>query len=136
MVDGAHAGWLFAPSATPPSLIPGGSWSRFGYRPERDLSPAGAAGLPDGDLVVLERGFRLLLGFRVRIARVPAAQLREGAIAQGREVARLDGRFTIDNFEGIATRTGPRGETLLYVISDDNFNIFQRTLLMVFALEE
>ena len=86
--------------------------------------------------MVLERGFRFLLGFRVRIARVPAAQLRQGTVAQGTEVARLDARFTMDNFEGIAARTGPRGETLLYVISDDNFNVFQRTLLMVFALEE
>ena len=135
-MSATNAAWLFAPTAMPPQFDPGGSWSRFGYRPERDLSPVGATGLPDGDLLVLERGFRLLLGFRVRIARVPAAQLREGAIAQGTEVARLDGRFTIDNFEGIAARTGPRGETLLYVISDDNFNVFQRTLLMVFALEE
>jgi hypothetical protein len=131
VVDGAHAGWLFAPTT-----MPDGTWSRFGYRPERDLSPAGAVGLPDGDLLVLERGFRFLLGFRARIARVPAAQLQPGAVAQGAEVARLDPRFTVDNFEGIAARIGPRGETLLYVISDDNFNSFQRTLLMVFALEE
>jgi hypothetical protein len=128
--DGAHAGWLLAPSG------PDGGWSRFSYRSERDFSPVGAAGLPDGDLVVLERSFRMLLGFRMRITRVRPSQLHPGAVVQGAELARLDPRFTLDNFEGIAARTGPRGETLLYVISDDNFTSFQRTLLMVFALEE
>jgi hypothetical protein len=28
------------------------------------------------------------------------------------------------------------GETLIYLVSDDNFRRFQRTLLLVFALEE
>ena len=31
---------------------------------------------------------------------------------------------------------GVEGETLVYVLSDDNFNAGQRTLLMMFALEE
>lgn len=126
VIDGANAAWLFADER----------WHSFGYRPAPDFSPSGAAGLPGGDLIVLERAFRLLLGFRARIVRVPAAQLRPGALAQGLELARLDPRFTIDNFEGIATRIGARGETLLYVISDDNFTAFQRTLLMMFAVEE
>ncbi len=130
VIDGRHVGWLAANPAAE------GGWLHFGYRSATDMSPAGAAGLPDGSLVVLERGFRMFLGFRARIARVPAAQLRPGATVEGVELARLDPRFTVDNFEGIAARIGPRGETLLYVISDDNFSSFQRTLLMVFALEE
>jgi len=38
--------------------------------------------------------------------------------------------------EGVAARRGPDGETLVYLISDDNFHILQRTLLLMFALEE
>jgi hypothetical protein len=41
----------------------------------------------------------------------------------------------IDNMEGIAVRRGPKGETLLYLISDDNFSPLQRTLLLMFELK-
>jgi len=39
--------------------------------------------------------------------------------------------------EGIAVRKdATTGETLIYVISDNNFNGLQRTVLLVFALTE
>jgi len=44
--------------------------------------------------------------------------------------------LTIDNFEGIEARRGTRGEIFVYLISDDNFNTDQRTLLMMFELVE
>jgi len=50
------------------------------------------------------------------------------------ELATLAGPMTVDNFEGIATRRGPKGETLIYLVSDDNFRSGQRTLLLMFAL--
>lgn len=124
--NGANAAWLFADER----------WSRFSYRAEAGFSPSGAAGLQNGDLIVLERAFALLAGFRIRLTRVPQAQLRPGAIARGEELVRLDGRHSIDNFEGVATRTGPAGETLLYLIADDNFVRWQRTLLLMFAIAE
>ena len=37
--------------------------------------------------------------------------------------------------EGLAVRRGPRGETLLYVISDNNYWSLQRTLLMMFEVK-
>jgi hypothetical protein len=41
----------------------------------------------------------------------------------------------IDNMEALAVHTGTRGETVVTVLSDDNFNSFlQRTLLLQFAL--
>ena len=39
---------------------------------------------------------------------------------------------TVDNFEGIAAVRRPDGGVRLYVLSDDNFNASQRTLLMAF----
>jgi hypothetical protein len=40
----------------------------------------------------------------------------------------------IDNMEGLALHTGPRGETIITMISDDNFNhVMQRTVLLQFA---
>ncbi len=44
--------------------------------------------------------------------------------------------LTIDNFEALATRRGPDGEILIYLMSDDNFSFFQRTLLLMFALDD
>ena len=41
----------------------------------------------------------------------------------------------IDNMEGLAVHTGARGETVLTLISDDNFNaLLQRTILLQFTL--
>jgi hypothetical protein len=41
----------------------------------------------------------------------------------------------IDNMEGLATHSGPNGETIITMISDDNFNhLMQRTILLQFAL--
>jgi hypothetical protein len=42
----------------------------------------------------------------------------------------------VDNLEGLSARTGPRGETLLWLISDDNFNPLQRNILLMFELEK
>ena len=55
---------------------------------------------------------------------------------RGREIARLGPTLTIDNMEGIAARRGARGETLLYLVSDDNFTVLQRTLLHMFELQD
>jgi hypothetical protein len=36
----------------------------------------------------------------------------------------------------LAVRRGPKGETLLYMISDNNFSPLQRTLLLMFELKQ
>jgi hypothetical protein len=41
---------------------------------------------------------------------------------------------SVDNMEGLAVREDAGG-TIIYLISDDNFNPIQRTLLMKFRLE-
>ena len=42
----------------------------------------------------------------------------------------------IDNMEGLALRRGQNGETLLYMLSDNNYSGRQRTLLLMFELRE
>ena len=96
------------------------------------------AGTGAGDVFVLEHRWSLLAGTRVRIARLGAADLAQaaaGATLVGQEIARLEAPLTVDNFEGIAIRRGSGGETLVYLISDDNFNPLQETLLMLFRLD-
>jgi len=41
----------------------------------------------------------------------------------------------VDNMEAIAVHTDDAGRTVLTVMSDDNFNPLQRTLLMRFAVD-
>ena len=47
---------------------------------------------------------------------------------------KLTDSFNIDNMEGIAVHKSRNNETIVTLISDDNFNFFQRTLLMQFKL--
>jgi hypothetical protein len=109
-------------------------WLPMAYRSAPRYRPTAAAGLPDGGAVVLERRASLLGGWSTRIVRVPATALHAGADIQGEELARLERPLLNDNFEGIAARPGPNGETLIYIVSDDNFLPFQRAYLVMFSL--
>lgn len=121
-VDGGSRGWIGKP----------GDWSALTLVTVDGFAATDAASLPDGDVLVLERRFPPV-GARVR--RIDAAALAPGARLEGREIARLEGSDTVDNMEGLAVRRGERGETLIYLLSDDNYSPLQRTLLMMFELE-
>ena len=112
----------------------GKAWTPMSYALARTFKPTGAARLPNGDLVVVERRFSIAAGLASRIVHVPRRTLRPGAPIAGRKLARLEPPFLASNFEGITARTGPRGETLIYLASDDNFSALQRTLVVMFEL--
>ena len=42
--------------------------------------------------------------------------------------------YQIDNMEGIGVHRNAPGETILTLVSDDNFSVIQRNLLLQFAL--
>tara|TARA_R110002124_G_scaffold21670_2_gene83146 strand:+ start:64884 stop:65891 length:1008 start_codon:yes stop_codon:yes gene_type:complete len=113
-------------------------WSVLIYRTEDNYRPTGAATLPGGDVVVLERYFTPREGARSRVRRIKADGIRAGAEVSGELLADIRAPLTVDNFEGIEAIKGPKGETLLFLISDNNFNRFgpQRTLLMMFELTD
>ena len=93
-----------------------------------------AASLPDGDIVVLERRFRFSEGVKMRIRRIAAGELKKGAVITGEVLLEANDSFNIDNMEGIAAHRAASGETVLTLMSDDNFSPLQRTLIMQFAL--
>jgi hypothetical protein len=95
-----------------------------------------AASLPDGGIVVLERRFRFSEGVKMRIRRIAAGELRRGATVTGEVLLEADDSFNIDNMEGIAAHRAASGETVLTLMSDDNFSPLQRTLIMQFALPD
>jgi len=95
-----------------------------------------AASLPDGGIVVLERRFRFSEGVKIRIRRIAAGALRRGALIEGEVLLDADDSLNIDNMEAIAAHRGASGETVLTIMSDDNFSALQRTLIMQFTLPE
>jgi hypothetical protein len=93
--------------------------------------------LKDGSLMVLERSFipsRLKLGIRLRL--IKAADVKPGAMLDGDILLDAGSALEIDNFEGLAVHENQDGESVLTLISDDNFSFIQRTLLMQFKLKE
>jgi hypothetical protein len=126
---GVLAGWIGRPGRDGRY-----AWQTFQYSKIPDFNPTAIAPLPDGGFVLLERAFDMARGVRVRVMRAEAADFQPGAMVKPRELARLASPLAVDNLEGIAATKGPRGETLLWLISDDNFNPLQRNLLLLFEL--
>jgi hypothetical protein len=98
------------------------------------VNPTDCAFLPNGDLLILERGLAFL-AFSMQIRLIPADQVRPGAIMTG-EVILSGAGSAVDNFEGLGVRTLPDGQTRVTIVSDDNFNSFQRNLLLEFSFPD
>lgn len=95
----------------------------------------GAASLEDGSVLILERRFRFTEGVKMRLRYVPAGDLQPGKVIEGEVLIASDMGHEIDNLEAVAVHTAPGGETVVTLISDDNYNKFlQRNLLLQFTL--
>jgi len=90
--------------------------------------------LPSGDLLLLERKFSIMKGVGIRIRRTPLASVKPDALIDGATIFEVDLSYEIDNMEGIDAHVTTEGETVLTLISDDNFSMIQRTLLLQFTL--
>ena len=111
-----------------------GKWRALGYTTTGNFRPTDAATLPDCSVAVLERSFGVPEGVRSRIVLIQPKTIRPGAVLRGEELATIAPPITVDNMEGISARRGGHGETLIYLLSDDNFSGFQRTILLMFEL--
>ncbi len=123
--DGNHTGWIWI-NGTPRALHitdPGG----FDIT---DTTP-----LPDGGLLVLERRFRWTEGVKMRIRLLNAGEITPGATLEGETLFEANMSYEIDNMEGISAHRDRNGETVITVVSDNNFNsLLQRTQLLQFTL--
>jgi hypothetical protein len=122
--DGSFKGWI----------VEDGRFEPISYMTSDGFHPTDLSTLAGGDVLVLERRYGWFRGAAVRIRRLPHSSLRPGTRLQGEEIARFERPLAVDNFEGIAVREDPRLGTLVYLISDDNYSPFQRTLLLQFRL--
>ena len=92
--------------------------------------------LPGGDLLVLERRASLADGFGMRLRRISGADIRPGAVLDGPVLLEAGRESQIDNMEALSVSGGAKGETILTLMSDDNYSYFQRSLVLRFALVE
>lgn len=97
--------------------------------------PTDLARLPNGDMLLLERKFTLERGAAMQLRIIPKTLVKPLGILDGNVIAQLDVNYSIDNMEALAVRKGEGGETLIYVMSDDNYNGLQRTVLLTFELK-
>jgi hypothetical protein len=127
--DGRYTGWLRR----------GGAWRALQVDPPSGYRPTGLAQLPGsggrgGDLLLIARRFSWLGGFQAKLLRVPLGEVRPGVVLRGALLAHFRKPWIVDNFEGVAAYRHDGGETRVLLVSDDNFNVLQRTLLLEFAL--
>jgi hypothetical protein len=98
-----------------------------------ELESDGADGL-----YILQRFWSRDVGNRIQILHLTAEQIADAAniteLHPTLMAALEPGETTVDNFEGMAV-IKVEGEQRLFLISDDNYNDNQRTLLLSFAIE-
>jgi hypothetical protein len=115
-------------------LVGGRSPGRFKLRRSGGYDITDLAFLPGGDFIVLERRFSMLGGIGMRLRRIGASDVRPGASVDGEVLADVGGDCTIDNMEALAISSSGSGEIILTIMSDDNYSLLQRNLVLRFAL--
>lgn len=129
--DTVHEGLLF-----PRDPVEGVPPFTFRFIAPADYDPVDATQVPDGRVLILLRRveYALPARFDTAIAIADPGGIKPGAAWQARVIQQMNGGVFADNFEGIAfvpsARDPARGS--IWVISDDNFSVFQRSLLVRF----
>ncbi len=137
-----HAGRMIAIGERPeadssahiPCWIVGAGTCSIKVRGRYDVTSARF--LPDGDLIILERKFTPDLNIGMRLRRIRRTDIGVGSTMDGEILIEANLAMQIDNMEGLAVHRDVSGATILTLISDDNLNFFQRTLILQFALSE
>ncbi len=127
--DGSYDALLY--SADP--VEPESQIIRFSYRAPSGYNPTDAVQLPSGEVLVLNRRIGFPEGFSAKLTLLNPAKIASGETLKGRVIASLASPLLVDNMEGI-TLTQEKDKIIVWMISDNNFNIWQRTLLMKFEL--
>lgn len=124
-----HSGGLERPF--PVYRFKEGTWDQPLAIPRRgNFVPSGADFGPDGRLYLLERDFAGIFGFRSRVR----VFTLDGTRVAAEETLFQTTSAVYDNLEGLAVWRDATGAIRLTMVSDDNFNPFQRTELVEYRL--
>ena len=115
-------------------LIKGDRVERFTVKESDSFDVTDCTILPPGDLLLMERRFSPARGPAMRIRSVPLATIKPDVLADGKTLIEADLGYQIDNMEGIAVHRNADRETIITLVSDDNFSVLQRNLLLQFAI--
>jgi hypothetical protein len=110
----------------------GAKGAKFRFAAPEGFRPVDMTQVPSGEVLVLLR--RVEWGLPPRfvsaIVRLDPASLEPGTVWRPEEVLSLPRGMPNDNFEGIAAAELADGTAILWLVSDDNFSAFQRSLLV------
>ena len=115
-------------------LIGGKTPGQFTVRRTDTFDVSDATLLASGDLLLLERSFSWLGGVGIRIRRIALKSFAPGTVVDGPAIFSADLGYEIDNMEGIDAHVTGEGDTVITMVSDDNFSMIQRNLLLQFTL--
>jgi len=117
--------------------VAGGEAQRIGVDfPYADFSITEAAQLPDGRLLFLMRKVVWSVPpFEAMIAVAALPALRTSQPLVIRPILDLTAIVPPDNYEAMALREGGSGTVDLWIMSDDNMSVMQRTLLVKFRID-
>lgn len=117
-------------------MVGGKTPGQFSVRRSDDFDVSDATLLPSGDMLLLERRFSWLGGVAVRIRRIASKSFAPDAVVDGPVIFFADLGYEVDNMEGIDAHVTAEGDTVVTLVSDDNFSMIQRNLLLQFTLVE
>lgn len=117
-------------------LIHGPATGTFAVKRKDGFDVSDAAVLPDGGILILERQYSQSRGVQMRIRRLRPDDIKPGALVDGPTIVDVDTRSQIDNMEALSVYRDRSGDTILTLMSDDNFSPIQRTLLLQFVLKK
>ncbi|MFO6446551.1 esterase-like activity of phytase family protein [Erythrobacter sp. NE805] len=138
IAEGVVAGsdWFHEALLFPGDPVAGAAPARSTFKAPPGYDPVDAAQLPDGRVLILLRAvrYRLPAEFDTMIAIADPREMRPGKVWEARIVERLNGGIFADNFEGItfvpSAQDPAKGS--IWLVVDDNFSVFQRSLLVRF----
>ena len=117
-------------------LVGGRTPGQFSVRRSENFDISDAVLLPSGDLLILERNSPGSAASASASAASRSHRVMPGAVLDGPVIFYADLGNEVDNMEGIDAHVTAEGDTVLTMVSDDNFSMLQRTLLLQFTLVE
>lgn len=115
----------------------GGAPTAFRFNCRAAFAPVDITEVPGGRVLILMRHVRYTVPatFEAAIMIADPAEIRAGGHWRGEIIARLQGPGYGENFEGIAYVPDPddAAKGAVWIVADDNFSVFQRSLLVRFA---